>query len=234
MKVLALETSGMAGSVALWTGAPATEPRQWLLPTEMRSARTLGPAIEQALVEFGWKPSEIELVAVTSGPGSFTGLRVGVVTAKAFAYAVGCPVIGVNTLEVISRQAFNGDCLAVTATMDAQRGDLFVARFDPLRATPPTTSIQSADAWLSALPANESVTGPGLEKYIAKFPKQVCVVEQNRWQPLASTVALIGLEMFLKSGDIALFHPFALTPQYFRRTAAEEQWEKRHSTGNLP
>src|SRR5437773_12166637 len=103
MRVLALETSGTAGSVAVLDDeqlltAVALDPAQ-------RTARTLAPAIRDVLKHVGWAPTDVQLVAVTAGPGSFTGLRLGVTTAKTFAYAAGCEVLGVNTLEVIAGRA---------------------------------------------------------------------------------------------------------------------------------
>ena len=70
-----------------------------------RSARTLAPGIRHLLADAGWTPRDVALVAVSIGPGSFTGLRLGVMTAKAFAYAVGAPVLGIGTLEVIAAHA---------------------------------------------------------------------------------------------------------------------------------
>ena len=77
--------------------------------------------------EVGWKPGEVQLIAVTVGPGSFTGLRIGVSTAKALAYALATPLIGVNTLEVILRQAPAG-LPRLQAVLDAQRYELFAER----------------------------------------------------------------------------------------------------------
>src|SRR5690242_6997614 len=118
MLILALETSDLGGSIALFDDGEllkyaALEPPQ-------RSARWLAPAIDGALREAGREPREIGLVAVTTGPGSFTGLRVGVTTAKTLAYAVGCPVVGVNTLEAIAKRAATLQS-PVWAVIDAQR-----------------------------------------------------------------------------------------------------------------
>jgi tRNA threonylcarbamoyladenosine biosynthesis protein TsaB len=239
MKILAFETSGTAGTVALWSGAAMTSPREWSLPTELRSARSLAPAMVNALEKVGWKPSEIELVSVTTGPGSFTGLRVGVVTAKTFAFAIGCPVVGVNTLEVIARQALSSERSAITAVIDAQRSELFVARYALDPATGRTTeesatTIISADAWLAHLPADVCITGPALERLMMSIPKRVRVVEQTLWQPHASTVAQLASEKYQIAMDPRQFDPFALVPQYFRRTAAEEQWEKRRERALQP
>ncbi len=103
MRILALETSGTSGSVAVLEGS--SQVAQLILPPGQRSARSLVPTIQDLLGRVGWEMSQIGLVAVTSGPGSFTSLRIGVSTAKALAYAVGAEIIGVNTLGVIARQA---------------------------------------------------------------------------------------------------------------------------------
>src|SRR5262245_54716909 len=129
MRLLALETSGTSGSIALWTGESTVQPTQWILDPEIRSARSLAPSVQHALGEMGWKARDLELIAVTTGPGSFTGLRVGVVTAKTLAFALRCPVVGVNTLEIVARQGLLNDRQTVTAVIDAQRKELFVAKW---------------------------------------------------------------------------------------------------------
>ena len=102
MIVLALETSALAGSVALFHGDRLLVQRE--LDSTRRSAQTLAPALAELLAAAGLTPRDVRLVATTVGPGSFTGLRVGVTTAKTFAYAVGAEVLGLNTLEVIAAQ----------------------------------------------------------------------------------------------------------------------------------
>ena len=99
-RILAIESSGRHASVAtLWGDADGTRLiGQTLLSGDERTAQVLAPAIQQLLAAADWSPKSVELVAVTVGPGSFTGLRIGVTTAKAFAYAIGAEVLGVNTL----------------------------------------------------------------------------------------------------------------------------------------
>ncbi|HWC91080.1 MAG TPA: tRNA (adenosine(37)-N6)-threonylcarbamoyltransferase complex dimerization subunit type 1 TsaB, partial [Pirellulales bacterium] len=102
-RVLALETSGLSGSVALLdAGRPLAE---LPLPVGQRSAQSLVPTIDALVRQLDWRLEQIGLVAVTSGPGSFTSLRIGVSTAKCLAYAWGAEIQGVSTLEVIARQA---------------------------------------------------------------------------------------------------------------------------------
>ena len=78
-----------------------------------RSAQSLAPAIEALLTQVGWLPRDVQLVAVSVGPGSFTGLRVGVTTAKVFAYAVGAEVLGIDTLEAHRRRSPGRVCDAL-------------------------------------------------------------------------------------------------------------------------
>ena len=75
MNILALETSELSGSVAAWSSGKLI--RELDLEQSQRSAQSLAPAIATLLEEVGWRPGDVQLTAVTVGPGSFTGLRVG-------------------------------------------------------------------------------------------------------------------------------------------------------------
>ncbi|MBQ8286706.1 MAG: tRNA (adenosine(37)-N6)-threonylcarbamoyltransferase complex dimerization subunit type 1 TsaB [Thermoguttaceae bacterium] len=131
LKILALETTDAQGSVALCVGGEILTSRR--LETERRSAQTLAPTIQETLTEFGWAPRDVDAVAVAVGPGSFTGLRVGVATAKMFAWAVGAKIVGVDALEAIAAEIErfpNGEATGVVSVgIDAQRGDAAVRRF---------------------------------------------------------------------------------------------------------
>ena len=130
-RTLALETSGLSGSVAACDGGRLLAERE--LAQGSRSAQSLAPALRQLLAQVGWQARDVHRVAVTVGPGSFTGLRVGVTTAKAFAYAVGAEVIGINTLDVIAAQA-PVEAARVAVALDAQRQELFAAVYGPATA----------------------------------------------------------------------------------------------------
>ncbi len=131
LKILALETTDAQGSVALCVGGEILTSRR--LETERRSAQTLAPTIQETLAEFGWVPQDVDAVAVAVGPGSFTGLRVGVATAKMFAWAVGVKIVGVDALEAIASEIGrlpNGEASGtVSVGIDAQRGDAAVRRY---------------------------------------------------------------------------------------------------------
>jgi tRNA threonylcarbamoyladenosine biosynthesis protein TsaB len=222
-RILALETSGTSGSVAALAGK--TLLAHLALDPVRRSARSLAPAIRDLLAQIGWRPADVELVAVTVGPGSFTGLRVGVTTAKSFAYAVGAKVCGLNTLEVIAAQTprdVAGDTLATA--LDAHRGEVFAALFrrndDGSLDWLSQTVIVSRDDWLASLPEGCLVTGPVLEQFAGRVPAGRACVPSEFWHAIAATVgALAATKYAAGSGE----DPIGLVPLYVRRSAAEEK-----------
>lgn len=226
-RILALETSGREGSVAALDGEQLLGSIE--LDPRLRSAQSLAPAMQTLLQQVAWRPGDVSLVAVTVGPGSFTGLRVGVTTAKAFAYAVGSEIIGIDTLDVIAAQAPLEDG-SLSVALDAQRGDVFACdyRVASGRATAlGPARIVAADAWSAALPAGTWVSGPALEKLRSQLPGTLAVVDSSWWQPRAATVGRLAAAVFAAGmrDDV-----WRIAPKYLRSSAAEEKWQQKHRT----
>jgi tRNA threonylcarbamoyladenosine biosynthesis protein TsaB len=225
MRIIAIETSGRHGSVAaLRGGAGGAELlHQITLRGDQRTAQALAPALHEMLTRSDWMPPSVELVAVTVGPGSFTGLRIGVTAAKTFAYAVGASVIGVNSLAAMAAQA-PASSAPLWTVLDAQRHELFVARFiaDDHGRMPidSETSIIARDAWLAQLQPGDRVTGPPLRVFHAQLPAGVIAMPEDVWQPMAATVAQVGWLTYQagRRDDV-----WKLAPQYYRASAAEEK-----------
>jgi tRNA threonylcarbamoyladenosine biosynthesis protein TsaB len=170
-------------------------------------------------------------VAVATGPGSFTGLRIGVTTAKAFAYACGCQAIGVDTMSAVAEQV-PAAFARFSVVVDAQRGELFVADFErtaegELRGRESTRVVDAA-RWLGELEPGRVVSGPGLAKWAARAKPDTVLVEAALWSPVAATIGRIGARDFAGGRRASVFE---LVPEYVRRTAAEEQWEKKAGEG---
>lgn len=217
VNILAIETSGWQGSLAAWQAGDSGELlHEVCLPEGTRSAQSLAPALKQLLDEVGWRASEIDAVAVALGPGSFTGLRVGVTAAKMLAFVAGCGVIGVSTLRVLADQAGLEDG-PVWAAMDAQRGELFASRFERPADNPPVELI-SIETFLSKLQPGDRVTGPVTGKLT--LPADVTASPEETWQPLSSTVAQLAAPKALAGEFIT---PEELLPKYHRLSAAEEK-----------
>ncbi len=223
--ILALETSAVGGSVALLQGEQVLS--QCALVEGRRSGQWLTPAIDEALRAAGRQPREVQLVAVTTGPGSFTGLRVGVTTAKTFAYAAGSDVIGLNTLDVIAAQV-PAEHLHETAelhvVMDAQRKELFVAKYrvdgsgEPIRLA--ADEIVPTQTWLLSLRPGTIVTGPGLAKLPSQLPAGVTFVDPALHEPQAATVGRLACRAHQSGRRDDLWK---LAPAYLRPSYAEEK-----------
>jgi len=249
--ILAIETSGLAGSVALLESGRVLAEAP--LDPARRSAQTLAPAIDRLLRDQQMAPQQVGLVAVTVGPGSFTGLRVGVTTAKTFAYAVRAQVQGVSTLEVIGLQAAEwllaeppAEPLAMEAAgppaaagrevhslLDALRGELFVGRFriDALAGAAARALLRMADdellaidTWLAQLPAGAVVCGPGVQRVAGRLPAGVITAPEATWEPRAATVGRVAWRDYENGRRDDLWK---LAPAYLRPSYAEEKAKQR-------
>src|SRR5438270_13709798 len=102
-RIVILETSCQVGQVAVARGAKVLAVRR--LDEARRHARDLVPALRDLLAEQGWRARELDAVVVSRGPGSYTGLRVGVMSAKTLTYATGCALLAIDTFAAIALQA---------------------------------------------------------------------------------------------------------------------------------
>ena len=222
MNILAIESSSFAGNVALLQDGQVAENR--VMAPDQRSAKHLAPSIKSILNRHSLAPADIALVAVAAGPGSFTGLRVGITTAKTFAYAAGCEVFGVNTLQVIAH-AFPGEYARLSVVMDAQRKELFVGEFRksgdsaiPSQTKP--TTIRARAAWIDSLDDRTIVSGPGLKKSSSEIPQSITIAEESSWLPTASSVGMLARALYQAGERCDIWK---LVPEYFRKSAAEEK-----------
>ncbi|MBI2804232.1 MAG: tRNA (adenosine(37)-N6)-threonylcarbamoyltransferase complex dimerization subunit type 1 TsaB [Planctomycetes bacterium] len=219
-RYLILETSHRIGTVALAVdGAIVAERR---LDEARRHARDLVPAIQELLRGQSWSARELDGVVVSSGPGSYTGLRVGLMSAKTLAYATGCALLAVPTFEAIREQA-PGAGPNVDVIADAQQNHVYVQRFgtnpEPLMILPLEMWLESALAW------NVAVTGPGLETLADRMPPGLAMLPEAYWH--AKPAGLLGVSLpRIQLGERD--DPFAVEPLYLRVSSAEEKWAQLH------
>jgi tRNA threonylcarbamoyladenosine biosynthesis protein TsaB len=225
MRVLAIETSGTVGSVAALTAEGLLGELQ--LPLQKGSAQSLIPALKTLLDTIRWRPEDVELVAVTMGPGSFTGLRVGVTAAKTFAYAVKAQVLGIDTLETIAAGC-PPEVETLATAMDAQRGQVVAEAFhrgpDGWFSGSGPSKLMDLDAWLASIPPGAWVSGPMLRNVPGERLAGVRVVDSLYWAPTAAVLARVAARRYANGDRDDLW---ALAPHYFRRSAAEEKWEQK-------
>lgn len=221
MNVLAIDTSTMRAAVA----SMGAEGRVWTIePEEARKhASGLVPAMREALRRAGLQVAQLDGLAVGLGPGSFTGLRVGVAAAKTLAFATGVPLVGLDSLEVLARGAPR-DALRVRVVGDAQRGDVFAAEFGreqpggELRRIGPTR-IEPREVWVAGLEEGDVVLGPGLERLGTPLPS--LVRSDPAWNNPGGQALMETAKRALSQGRRD--DPVTLEPIYLRRSAAEEK-----------
>jgi tRNA threonylcarbamoyladenosine biosynthesis protein TsaB len=224
MRTIAIDTSHAAGSVTARAGEAVAE-RQ--LGAAGQHARLLAAAISGAAADLGWTPADAELVAVVRGPGSFTGLRVGVATAKAVAWAGGAALVGVSGFEVVALETarLSGwDDTPLAIAYDAGRGEVFAAVATPAssghwRVTPGV--LQPADRWIASLAPGSRVTGPALASLADHLRADGHLIAPvAAWVPTAGAAAELALA---KARAGAADSPAALVPEYLRPSYAEEK-----------
>jgi tRNA threonylcarbamoyladenosine biosynthesis protein TsaB len=135
VRLLALATSGPSGAVGV---AEDDGPVDVVaLGSGAERGRGVVSAVDEALRRRGWRPADLEGVAVDVGPGSFTGSRVGVATAKAVCFGLGIPVVGVSSLDALARAAGPSD-VPLLALRDARSGEAYFALYEAPGAAPGT------------------------------------------------------------------------------------------------
>jgi len=158
--VLALESAGLGCSVAVGLGETIlAEKRSDAMHGQ---AETLFPMIDACMNEAGQVPAAIDLIAVTVGPGSFTGIRVGLAAARGVALATGAQLIGVTSFEAVAGEAARNPCSGcggLLIALESRREDLYVQFFDlrgdPLYeavAVPPTSLRKATEAAVGERP----------------------------------------------------------------------------------
>jgi tRNA threonylcarbamoyladenosine biosynthesis protein TsaB len=221
-RLLILETSGRIGQVALAEGDRLGLCRR--LDQAQKHARDLAPGVAELLKSAGWRARDLQGILVSRGPGSYTGLRVGIMSAKTLAHVVGCPLIAIDTFDALAAQApENVQRLDVLA--DAQQDKVYAQAFDRTggswQALEPL-AIRPFAAWLAARDPLAWVTGPGLSKWESHLPADALRLEPARWEPQPASLLQLGLARLLTGQRD---DPLALEPLYLRASAAEQQWQ---------
>jgi tRNA threonylcarbamoyladenosine biosynthesis protein TsaB len=226
-RAIAIETSGKIGSIAtVLDGRVSTEQQ---FPHGLQHAAQIIPIIDRLCTAQGWSPRDVEELYVSVGPGSFTGLRIGITLAKTLALATGVKIVAVPSVRVLAENA-PAEARHLIIVLDAKRDQIFTARFERaedgwLEREP--AHLDDLPAMLERSPRPVHLLGEGIpyhEKFIPKEDASVIVTSAELWRARAAAVAKIGVEMARRNH---FADPMTLTPIYIRRPEAEEKWEQR-------
>jgi tRNA threonylcarbamoyladenosine biosynthesis protein TsaB len=251
MRLLAIETSGSLGGVALAEatspGGPLRGVEEVRLTEGLRHARDLILTMKSACDRAGWAARKLDVLALSIGPGSFTGLRVAVTAAKFVAWDTGARIVAVPSLRAMVENV-PASCPRAAVLLDAKRGGLFASVFQRRHAPPGPDDLTLLDEFdeplgpvmiepaelvrrLETMPAAGFAApppalflGPGVTKAseaIAGFDVAPC----DAWDIRPSVIARLGYELHLLGRHA---DPLRLEPLYLRPPEAQEVWDKRH------
>lgn len=215
MRLLSMDTTSAFGSLALLDDATVLEEMPMHSPDGF--SQTLFDAIRALLNRHDWTLDGIGCFASASGPGSFTGVRVGLTAIKGLAEATGARAVAVSNLEAL---AACGSTPLRAVVADARRGEVYGALYDAdLRVVSPET-VQPFTEWLAALPPEVTeVLAPDLTPFRNSLPQNVLLTEQR------TLAVAVGRIAHARVAGGAATDPAAIDANYVRRSDAEVKWK---------
>jgi len=223
---LAIETSGRLGAVAITRDGVVLAEDSFA--HGLKHAAEMVPRIDRLLQASGWKPNDIDEIYISIGPGSFTGLRIGITLAKTLSFATGAKIIAVPTLDVLARNS-PPDARDVVIVLDAKRDQIFTARFhrpseNANWETIEPAHLDSLTAMLARSPRPVCLIGEGIpfhEKFIPAADPSVIVTSEDSWRASVRVVSDLGYRI---ARDGKFTEAETLIPLYIRKPEAEEKY----------
>ena len=229
MKILALETSAKAVSAAVSENGKIL--CSGYQDTGLTHSRTLMPIVEHILKNTGLTVADMDAIAVAAGPGSFTGIRIGVAAAKGLAFAADKPAVGVSTLAAMARNVAFCDGLVVCA-MDARRQQVYNALFQAkdgqlTRLTPDRAiSLEELAAELANDPRPKTVVGDGARLCFAHLTEAGISCRLAPAHLVMQNAMSVALEAEAMAVEGKLVSAQALEPVYLRPAQADRLRQK--------
>ena len=230
MTIIAIDSSAKAASVCI-----ANEEKiigEFFINTSLTHSQTLMPMLEQLLKNTGMSVEQIGAVAVNAGPGSFTGVRIGVAAAKGLAFPKDLPCISVSTLDSMAYNLLDCDCI-VCAVMDARCSQVYNAIFrikgNIAERLTEDRALSLSDLLLDIKNYEEKVllVGDGAEisyEFLKNCASNVFLAPQNKRVQTASSVALAALKMLAEDKTVSAGE---LMPVYLRLPQAQRELNAR-------
>ena len=229
MKILALETSAKAVSAAVSEDGRILA--SGYQDTGLTHSRTLMPIVEHILKNTGLTAADMDAIAVAAGPGSFTGIRIGVAAAKGLAFAADKPAVGVSTLAAMARNVAFCDGLVICA-MDARRQQVYNALFEAkdgqlTRLTPDRAiALEELAEELRSDPRPKTVVGDGAKLCLAHLTAAGIPCRLAPAHLVMQNAMSVALEAEAMAAEGKLVSAQALEPVYLRPAQADRLRQK--------
>jgi len=230
MKILSIETSTMLGGVAIIDEAAGLIAETRLNVKTTHSERLM-TAVNNTLIQSEMDLDAIDAFAVAIGPGSFTGLRIGLSTVKGLSYATGKPVVTVPTLEAFAWN-FQYSSYPVCLMLDARKSEVYSAVYiwedNSFRTVIECVSIKP-EALLEKLQGKVLFAGEGVllykEKITGTMKERAVFAALDKMVPSPANVAMLGLSKALRGEYVVISET---VPVYIRRSEAEVKWAEKN------
>lgn len=231
MSILAIDTATQVSSVAVASADKLSA--ELTMQAKLTHSETLMPHIKEVLRMAGVKKEKLEGIAVSIGPGSFTGLRIGLAAAKAMAYALSLPIVGVSTLKALAYH-YPVPGVRIVSLLDAQKGNAYRESYEwqagELKIMQEVEVLPIAEILAECAECGRQVIllGDVAARRIrgkVELPTNVSVAPAHLVMPRAACVAMLGLQ---EIADGRRDNVMNMEPVYIRRSEAEVLWEKRH------
>jgi tRNA threonylcarbamoyladenosine biosynthesis protein TsaB len=231
-RILILESSSRMGSVAIAEGPRFLHEERF--SQSMRHAIDLMPAARRLCRNVGWSPATIDHVYLSTGPGSFTGLRISISIARAMAQAIGCKLVAVSTVDVLAQNAPDHVRNLVVA-LDAKRRQIFGALYRRSNGMERTAGPALVDPgeFISSAPHPVAVLGEGVDYHRAALQSGVTnsvdytELDRHLWTPSARAVHALAWQRAARED---FDDPNNVIPVYIRLAEAEEVWNIKNTT----
>ena len=230
MKILGIDTSTMAANVAVLEDDKLI--CEYTINTKKTHSQKLMPMIENMLKLSDIEVRDIDAIAICVGPGSFTGLRIGMATAKAMAHVNNIPLIGVNSLEILGA---NMDLCnkKICSILDAQRNQVYTCKYivegNKIKALEEINIIPIDDLLEELSSTNEEwvLVGEAVYKYKEKIQaiSNITIPCPSNNITKASSLCVVARDKFEQ--NIEGHNCYDINPMYIRKSQAEEQYEEK-------
>ncbi len=233
MKILGIETSMYAGSIAVSEDEKVLG--EYYFNTGPSHSEKLMPSIQWLLTELSIDKTALEAVAVSLGPGSFTSLRIGLASAKGLSYALGIPIIGISTLELMANNVPFAP-FRICPLIDARRGEVFAAFFESRDGRVVRISedmVLSAENLAGKIKERTVFVGEGALLYsdfledIMGADGYAALCPEALNYPRAGVLSSMGYSKIKEGGGD---DPHTLSPHYMRKSEAELSKESGKKT----
>lgn len=230
MRILGIDTSTMAASVAVIEDNQLV--CEYTINTKKTHSQKLMPMIENMLKESDLNINDIDLIGICVGPGSFTGLRIGMATAKAIAHVNNIPIVGVTSLEMLAANMNLCD-KKICSILDAQRNQVYTAKFEYIGnrlVQINDTDVLEIDKLINEISSSEDdyiLIGEAVYKYEEKLKdiENISIPSPSHNVTKSSSLCSIALEKYNQGENIESC--YTINPMYIRKSQAEVQYDEK-------